>query len=149
MEKDQFRRYAQEAFRQMDEAGSHPGVERLAEYSAGELAEPVRRDVAAHLAECPACRQRLEEFEQFAAECRQPATAADLSGEYRDLRKRIWLRRVAQAAPKWSTIAAAIAAVVGIASFATQWFLRDSPERLLAQAYQEHRSIEFRIAGAG
>ena len=149
MERSEFQRYAQEAFRQMDEEAKHPAVERLAEYSAGDLAEGERREIAAHLAECGRCRRQLEEFEQFAAECRRPAAPpADLTSEWRELRKRIWLHRVRQAAPQWGAIAAAIAAAIGLAWAGFGVFGPPSAERLLAQAYEEQRGIEFRVAGA-
>src|SRR5258708_14653130 len=103
MEKSEFRRYAQEAFRQMDEHPANASDEQIGEFVRGEAPAGFER----HLAACDLCRQRVADFEQFLAASQHPAVE-DLTQEWRELRRRIWWRKAQAALPRWGSLAAAI-----------------------------------------
>jgi CHAT domain-containing protein/tetratricopeptide (TPR) repeat protein len=148
MDDTELRLYAAEAFRQMDLL--HPSIEQVADFAAGDLSGSSREEVETHLAECDQCRRRLEEYRRFVADCEVPAgkeSERDLGDEWEQLRGRIWRHRLVKALPRWGGIAAAVIAVAGLSWFTVRT-LSPSPARLLAQAYREQRTSEFRIAGA-
>jgi CHAT domain-containing protein/tetratricopeptide (TPR) repeat protein len=135
-----------EAFKQMDEGLNHPSAAQLAEMLGGELSEVRRREIEQHLETCQACRETLDDYRQFLADCQRPA-ARDVSQEYSDLRQRIKWRKASSSGPRWFAIAAGVIVVLGL-SYAGYRILAPSPDRLLAQAYADQRSFEFRLAGA-
>src|SRR5262249_3062374 len=114
------------------------------------------------------CRLRLDEYRQFVADCELPADTRHDSGssdtvgdEWEQLRRRIKRHRILSVAPKWAGLGGGVIAVaakwggiaaVVIALAGSSWFairaLNPSPARLLAQAYHEQRTSEFRLAGA-
>src|SRR5713226_8855776 len=146
MENSEFVRSVREAFWQMDNGVKHPSVEQLAQMVRGELPEAHRQEIQDHLETCAACRETLQDFEQFLADCDRPA-AGDLTEEYRDLQRRIRRGKLMAMAPRWGSIAAAIVMALSL-SYAGYRMLKPSTERLLAQAYREQRSFPFRLAGA-
>lgn len=148
MDDTELRLYAAEAFRQMDLL--HPSIEQVADFAAGQLSGSSREEVETHLAECDPCRRRFDEYRQFVADCELPAgkePEQDLGDEWEQLRRRIWRHRLVRALPRWGGIAAAVIAVAGLSWF-TLGTLSPSPAKLLAKAYHEQRTSEFRLASA-
>ncbi|HEY6392351.1 MAG TPA: CHAT domain-containing protein [Bryobacteraceae bacterium] len=130
----------------MDNGVKHPSVEQLAQMVRGELPETHRHEIQDHLETCAACRETLQDFQQFLADCDRPS-AGDLTEEYRDLQRRIRRDKLMTLAPRWGSIAAAIVLALSL-SYAGYRMLTPSTGRLLAQANREQRSFPFRIAGA-
>jgi CHAT domain-containing protein len=145
-----FRKYAAEAFRQMDEGSAHPSMEEIAGYVRGHLPKLRRAGIEAHLAKCADCRDRSSEFELFLADCDRPEAQPRevIEKEYDRLQRRLRPRKVVQMPPRWMAIAAAVIVSVGAAGIAYRRLMPSTPQ-LLAQAYQEHRTCELRLAGAG
>jgi CHAT domain-containing protein len=141
---DEIRRYAREAFRQMDEGTKHPSEEEFAAMLGGDLTEERRVEISGHLASCAECRERAEDLDQFLADAVQPPDR-DLTREWQRLRQRIRPVRTAMV-PLWAGIAAAVVAAVAPSYFVWTRIV-DSPSRLLAKAYAEQRTFDFRVAG--
>jgi CHAT domain-containing protein/tetratricopeptide (TPR) repeat protein len=146
MDNSELRRTAREAFRQMDEGRQHLTIDQIAAFIKGKTPESHRAEAERHLLECAECRERREEFAAFLADSDE-APETDLEEEWRGLQRRIRRGRVI-AMPRWAGIAAAVVAVCGF-SYAGYRILAPTPAGLLAEAYREQRSFEFRIAGAG
>jgi CHAT domain-containing protein/tetratricopeptide (TPR) repeat protein len=143
-------RYVREAFRYMDRETQHISFEEMAELATGQASEMRAAQVQSHLAACEPCRKRLQEFEQFVKDCEHP-TSVDLSGEWRELQRKLRPggRKVVVMRRWLPAFAAAVIAVV-VLSWLGLKMLRASgdPQRLLAEAYRQQRSSEFRLAGA-
>lgn len=137
--------YAKEAFRQMAEGAPHPDITEIGAYLRGELPKDRRRGIDAHLSKCVVCRERMEEFELFLADFERPPAHPDpvIEEDYRRLHRRLRSRKLIQMPSPWLAIAACVALAVGLG----YWLVPSTP-KLLAEAYSERRSSEFRIAGA-
>jgi CHAT domain-containing protein len=153
-------RYVREAFRDMDKGLEHLSIEQLAEMANSRNPGAAGQDVVRHLAACDLCEERLLELELFLADCKGPAReelSKDVDREWRQLRRRIrWHNtmtaiatwgRIAHLSPRWAGGAAGIVLATGLAWFGTK-MLTPSPSNLLAQAYYDQRTIEYRVAGA-
>lgn len=160
MEQGEFVRYVQEAFRQIDEGIPHPPIEQIAELAGGTIFGTAQQEIADHVSRCELCRDRLRECEQFLADCEHPAQRdfeKEIDDAWRKLSRRIWWHntlgalstwtRIPARAPKWAAVSLGVVLTAGFAWFGVT-MLTPSPERLLAQAYNEHRTVEFRIADA-
>jgi tetratricopeptide (TPR) repeat protein len=145
MDNSELRKTAREAFRQMDEGQRHLTMEQIAAYAKGEMSESVYSTAARHLMECADCRERHDEFATFAADA-EVGPDSDLEEEWQALRRRVRRNKVITM-PRWGAIAASVLAVLGL-SYAGYRVLAPSPAHLLAEAYAEQRSFEFRIADA-
>ncbi len=151
MADEQIQRYIREAFRHRDEELSHPSVEQLAEYRRGGLPEFDRAAVERHLAECVPCREQLGELDQFESDVNAPPPAG-LDREWRRLQIRLRPRATGRARlipprpARWALLAAGLIAAAGASL--TWNVLRNNPANLLARAYHEERTSEFRIARA-
>jgi CHAT domain-containing protein len=149
-----FRKYAAEAFRQMEDDSAHPQMEDIAAFVRGRLSKERRADIEAHLAGCADCRSSASEFEQFLADCERPGAPLEdieqeeLDQEYTRLQRRVRPHKVVQMPPRWMAIAAAVIVSLGATAIVYRQLTPPIPQ-LLAQAYQEHRTSEFRLAGAG
>ncbi|HEV2445762.1 MAG TPA: zf-HC2 domain-containing protein, partial [Candidatus Sulfopaludibacter sp.] len=145
-----FREYAAEAFRQMDEGAAHPTMEEIGGYVRGRLPESRRAGVEAHLAACADCRERATEFELFLADAGRPEVLPRevMEEEYGRLQRRLRPGKVVQMPRRWLAIAAGVIVSLGLAGLAYRWLTPSTPQ-LLAEAYQERRTSEFRLAGAG
>jgi CHAT domain-containing protein/tetratricopeptide (TPR) repeat protein len=136
---------------QMDRDSPHVSLEQAAALARGEISEPRRGEIAAHLAECEPCRQRVAEYQEFLADSSVDssiAPATDLDAEWRDLWNRIRRRQMMTWVTRGSAVAAGLLVALGLA-YGAYWILSPSPERLLAQAYKEQRGFDLRLAGAG
>src|SRR5215471_16731446 len=80
--------YVREAFRYMDRETQHISFEEMTELATGQASEMRAAQVQSHLAACEPCRKRLREFEQFVKDCEHP-TSVDLSGEWRELQRKL------------------------------------------------------------
>jgi CHAT domain-containing protein len=143
------RKHAAEAFRQMEQGALHPRMEEIAAYVRGNLAEDRRTGIEAHLAGCADCRGRGSEFEMFLADCEHPEALPrnEVNQEFDRLQRRIDPGKVVRMPQRWLAIAAAVIVAVGAAATTYRWLMSSTPQ-LLAQAYREHRTSEFRLAGA-
>ena len=160
MGQSEFEGYVREAFRQMDEGVTHLSAEQMTGLAKGLSFGVARGEIAAHLAACDLCQERFRELELFLADCERPAgpdLSQELNSEWKRLRRRLWWHRalagmtnwgaIPATLPRWASIAAGIILVVGLAWVGVK-VLSPSSARLIAQAYHEHRTIEFRLAGA-
>lgn len=146
MDDTELRRLAGEAFQQMQGEASHLSLERTAEFARGELSGSRRDEVERHLTECAPCRLRVDELEQFLADCESPSRE-DLTEEWQKIRSRILWHKAVTSAPRWGAIAAVVIVAIGL-TWLVIWILTPSPARLLAQAYHQQRSFDLRLAGA-
>ena len=146
MDDTELRRYAAEALRQMDRQAGHPSVDDIAEFVRGESVGIRRDQLESHLMACAPCRLRVEEFKQFVADC-EIQDGRNVDAEWKHLQSRIRWHNLGVAARRWGGIAAAIVVVAGV-SWSVFRMLTPSTAGLLAQAYQEQRSFDFRMAGA-
>jgi CHAT domain-containing protein/tetratricopeptide (TPR) repeat protein len=155
MEHNEIESYVREAYRQMDQGFKHPSFRQLLGIATGETLDSDRLEVEKHLSQCDHCARQLREFEHFRADCEAPYhshanrdSALNLDHEWNRLQRRIFWRKVVNTAPRWGRVAAVLVVACGAEWFAVSALMPSIP-RLLATAYQQKRTIEYRIAGGG
>jgi CHAT domain-containing protein len=144
-----FRRHAGEAFRQMEEGAPHPTMEEIATHLRGRLDSSRSAILDAHLAVCSNCRERASEFQLFLADRRGCGTqpSQEIEEEYRRVQRRLRANTVVRLPRYWLPVAAGILVAIGVGGAAYRCLVPTTPQ-LLAEAYQERRTSEFRLAGA-
>lgn len=147
MEDGELRRYVREAFRDMNPETPHISVEEIAEFAKDKDSNPRRQQIEKHLAECDLCRGRLADFEQFVSDSQQPLDR-DLTSEWHEFQRRIRRDKKTIVLRRWLPAAVAAVLLVTIGGIWMSRLLSPSPARLLAQAYYEQRTSDFRLAGA-
>jgi CHAT domain-containing protein/Flp pilus assembly protein TadD len=146
MEFNEMARYVREAFREMDKGDPHLSAVEIAELTAGKTSGPTVPRMEQHLATCERCRDQVQQYELFAADCRQEKVDDhDLGAEWRAMQRRIRWHDVVSSAPRWAAIAACTLITAGVALY---WQGRtNDPERLLENAYTALRPFEYRLPG--
>ncbi len=141
-------------------AGSCPETGAWLRLASGDAAPRERQALLAHAALCTGCLARLRNSRQILSEEITPEESAAL--QQLTSTKPQWqellasqLAQTAHSSPRagnllrFAWLSGAVAAVLVLGLSAALWWRQNAPEKLLAEAYTQSRTMDLRVPGAG
>ncbi len=140
-------------------AGSCPAIGDWLRLAIGDVPPQERQALLAHAALCTECLARLRDSQQVLSEEITPEESATLQqlASTKPEWQRLLALQLAQTAHSsqragnlfhFAWLSGAVAAVLVLGLSAALWWRQKAPEKLLAEAYTQSRTIELRVPGA-
>lgn len=141
-------------------AGVCPSIGEWFRLAAGGLPRDKQQELLAHAALCTGCLARLRESQSVVSEeatAEEAESLRQFSATSPQWQRRLAVElaqtgRAANGHSRWTVFAwtgGALTAAMALAIFGLLWWgQRNSPERLLAEAYTQSRSFDLRVPGA-